>query len=107
MMNHPGLTRRLAGGAAVVLAASALSLSATAPAQAARPAAVVSGNARFEVLSPTVIRTEYAPDGHFLDAGTFTAIGRSAFRPPAWTSRTRHGWLTIDTGRVTLRYRVG
>jgi VCBS repeat-containing protein len=107
MMGDPSLTRRLAAGAAAVLAAAGLSLTATTPAHAARRAAVTSGNARFEVLSPTLIRTEYAPDGHFLDAGTFNVIGRNAFTPPAYTTRTARGWLTIDTGQVTLRYRVG
>ena len=102
------LTRRSAAGAAALLAASGLALTATGPAQAAaRPAAVTSGNARFQVLSPTLIRTEYSADGHFLDAGTFNAIGRNAFPPPAYTTSTAAGWLTIDTGQVTLRYQVG
>ncbi|MEV0185218.1 hypothetical protein AB0I54_38995 [Streptomyces sp. NPDC050625] len=39
-------------------------------------------DARFEVLSPTLIRTEYAGDGHFEDRATFNAIGRSSFTPP-------------------------
>ncbi|MFI5893931.1 TIM-barrel domain-containing protein [Actinoplanes sp. NPDC051513] len=69
--------------------------------------AVISGNARFEVLSPTLIRTEYAPDGKFTDAVTFNVVGRDKFAPPAFRSSTTNGWLTIDTGAVTLRYRVG
>src|SRR4051812_3468805 len=69
--------------------------------------AVISGNARFEVLSPTLIRTEYAPDGKFTDAATFNVVGRDKFPPPAFRSSSTNGWLTIDTGAVTLRYRVG
>ena len=68
---------------------------------------MVAGNARFEVLSPTLIRTEYAADGHFVDAGTFNVVGRDDFAPVRFSKRTERGWLTIDTGAVTLRYKVG
>jgi hypothetical protein len=87
-----------------------LAVAAGPPAQAARPAkipAVTSGNARFEVLSPTLIRTEYADGGHFTDAGTFNVIGRDGFAPAHFTKKIDNGWLTIDTGAATLRYRVG
>jgi hypothetical protein len=33
------------------------------------------------VLSPTLVRTEYAGDAHFVDAATFNAIGRDGFAP--------------------------
>ena len=81
-------------------------LPATAVTAAARTA-VRSGHARFEVLSPTLIRTEYAADGHFTDAATFNVIGRDASPPTPFTTRVADGWLTIDTGALTLRYRVG
>ncbi|SET19485.1 TIM-barrel domain-containing protein [Stigmatella erecta] len=68
---------------------------------------VISGNARFEVLSPTLIRTEYAGDARFLDAPTFNAIGRDGFGQTSFTTRTEDGWLVIDTGALTLRYEVG
>jgi hypothetical protein len=68
---------------------------------------VISGDARFEVLSPTLIRTEYAGDAHFVDAPTFNAIGRGGFVPENFTTRTTDGWLTIQTQALTLRYRVG
>ncbi|GAA0906501.1 TIM-barrel domain-containing protein [Streptomyces asiaticus] len=68
---------------------------------------VTSGNARFQVLSPTLIRTEYAQDGKFTDSATFNAIGRTAFAPASYTSSTEDGWLTIRTGALTLRYQVG
>ncbi|MEV6308217.1 TIM-barrel domain-containing protein [Streptomyces sp. NPDC051840] len=72
-----------------------------------RSATVTVTDARFEVLSPTLIRTEYSGDGHFEDRPTFNAVGRDAFTPPRFTSSVRDGVLTIDTGKVTLRYRVG
>jgi hypothetical protein len=73
----------------------------------ARPAAVTAGDARFEVLSPTLIRTEYAGDGAFQDGATFNAIGRGNFPPAQYSSSTADGWLTITTSAVTLRYKVG
>jgi alpha-glucosidase (family GH31 glycosyl hydrolase) len=69
--------------------------------------AVTSGNARFLVLSPTLIRTEYAGDAHFVDSSTFNAIGRAAFTPPSFTSGSANGVLTITTSAMTLRYVEG
>ncbi|MFZ7088883.1 TIM-barrel domain-containing protein [Curtobacterium sp. RRHDQ10] len=68
---------------------------------------VVAGDARFQVLSPTLIRTEYAADGTFTDDATFNAIGRDGFGPTPFTQEVTNGWLTIDTGSMTLRYREG
>ncbi|MFD0327359.1 hypothetical protein ACFQZC_01870 [Streptacidiphilus monticola] len=67
---------------------------------------VTSGDARFEILSPTLIRTEYAGDGHFTDDPTFNAIGRDAFAPAAYATSTSNGWLTITTSKVELRYKI-
>src|SRR6186997_3229524 len=77
------------------------------PHRAAPQNTVISGNARFEVLSPTLIRTEYAPDGKFTDAATFNVVGRDKFTPTTVRTSTTNGWLTIDTGAATLRYQVG
>src|ERR1700761_1098258 len=105
----PTRIRRLTAPGAIAVLIAGVALGVTGPAaQAGRPSrAVVSGDARFEVLSPTLIRTEYAPTGQFVDAGTFTAVGRDSFAPAHFTSRTAEGWLTIDTGSMKLRYRVG
>ncbi|MER6274213.1 TIM-barrel domain-containing protein [Streptomyces sp900105755] len=72
-----------------------------------RTATVRVDDARFEVLSPTLIRTEYSGDGHFEDRATFNAIGRDSFTPPHYTSSVSDGVLTITTSAMTLRYRVG
>ncbi|MCW2945374.1 MAG: alpha-xylosidase [Actinoallomurus sp.] len=69
--------------------------------------AVRSGDARFEVLSPTLIRMEYAGNGTFTDAATFNAIGRDSFGRTPFTEKVAGGWLTIDTDRLTLKYKVG
>lgn len=76
-------------------------------ADSAAARAIVSGDARFEVLSPTLIRMEYAGDGQFENAGTFNVIGRDDFAPTAYTRRVVNGWLTIRTSQATLRYQVG
>ncbi|MEV4643154.1 TIM-barrel domain-containing protein [Actinoplanes sp. NPDC049548] len=84
-----------------------LSAQASIAGRSAASALIVSGNARFDVLSPTLIRTEYAGDARFVDAGTVNVVNRGGFPRPPVTSQTLDGWLTIDTGAVTLRYRVG
>ena len=63
------LTRRRGVVALVVAVALAVSGAAAGAARVSRSAAlsnvVIDGNARFEVLTPTLIRLEYAPGGHF------------------------------------------
>src|ERR1700728_5011038 len=58
---------------AVCALAAAIGLAVPAAAVAARPPMVHAGHARFEVLTPTLIRLEYAQDGHFQNAPTMTA----------------------------------
>src|SRR3954471_17946257 len=72
-----------------------------------QPEAVTSGHARFEVLSPTLIRMEYAGDDKFTDAATFNAIGRDKFTHTDFTTNTNDGWLTISRHKATLKYKVG
>ena len=101
--------RRSAAGVAgsLLLAGLILAPPVAAQAQAPRGSTVVSGNARFQVLSPTLVRTEYATGGRFTDAATFNVIGRDDFPATRVRSRTERGWLTIDTGALTVRYKVG
>src|SRR5690348_1042789 len=103
----PGRTiRACATAAAVAGAVLAVGAGAT-HAAADTPGTVTSGHARFEVLSPTLIRMEYAGDDTFTDAATFNAIGRDDFTHTDFTTSTDGGWLTIATGKATLRYKVG
>src|SRR2546423_3642869 len=102
---------RLAATAALLLlAGSALYSPAAAPAahhpRTAASAAVLDGNARFEVLTPTLIRMEYAGDGRFEDAETFNAVNRS-FPAVPFTTSVDGAYRVIDTGSVTLRYKEG
>jgi len=87
----------------VVVAAAMLA----APAGAvARSAVVAAGPARFEVLTPTLIRAEYAADRRFENRPTMTAV-RQRLTVPVFSVRRRGGWLTIDTSAVSVRYRLG
>ncbi|MFS8097243.1 carbohydrate-binding protein [Lentzea alba] len=67
---------------------------------------VVSGQARFQILSPTLVRTEFAGDHRFENQGTYNVVNRS-FPRTAYRSRVENGWLVITTSALTLRYRVG
>ena len=97
----------LAGTLTAAVSAPVSASASPAPAQTASKHAVTSGNARFEVLSPTLIRTEYSGNGIFENDPTFNAVGRDGFAPTPFTHRVANGWLTIDTGQTQLRYKVG
>src|SRR2546423_8349477 len=90
----------LLAGVVVAVAAPA------APARAAT-SVVVDGNARFEVLTPTLVRMEYAGDGAFQDATTFNAVNRGFPVPAFTTGVTSDGYREIRTSGLTLRYKQG
>ncbi|MFD1049180.1 hypothetical protein ACFQ1S_28415 [Kibdelosporangium lantanae] len=79
---------------------------AVAPSAEAASNVVVDGHARFEVLSPTLIRLEYAGDDVFQDRPTFNAIGRD-MPVPAFTTSVSGGYREIRTAGVTVRYSPG
>jgi hypothetical protein len=100
-------SRRFTAAVGLVVAAAAV-LFATpsdAAAAAAQAGVVTDGNARFEVLTPTLVRLEYAGDGVFTDAPTFNAVNRSFTAPPYTTTVTSDGYREIRTSAVTLRYK--
>ncbi|MFI5736365.1 TIM-barrel domain-containing protein [Kribbella sp. NPDC051587] len=70
-------------------------------------AVVTDGNARFQVLTPTLIRLEYAGDRSFQDATTFNAVNRAFPETPFTTTVTADGFREIRTAALTLRYRQG
>src|SRR5581483_10310770 len=59
-----------------------------------------------EVLTPTLIRIEYAADGAFENRPTLTAL-RAPLPVPKFHTAVSHGWRVIQTARLTLRYRRG
>jgi hypothetical protein len=75
-----------------------------AAAESGRPATIRDGAARFQVLSPTLIRLEYAPGGRFENAPTLTALDRSGPRIRVRT-KTTSSVTVIKTPKMVLRYR--
>ncbi len=72
--------------------------------QAHATTAIVAKDARFEFLTPSLVRMEYSPDGVFVDAPTAVVEKRSW---PAVRVRITHradGWLVLASSALTLRY---
>lgn len=67
-------------------------------------AVVVSGQARFTILSPQLIRMEWAADGKFEDHASLVFINRLMPVPP-FKKTVQKGWLILDTGKLVLRYK--
>jgi alpha-glucosidase len=66
-------------------------------------AVVVEGQARFTVLTPRLVRMEWAADGQFEDHASLVFVNR---RLPVPDFRTAHedGWLVMRTGSLTIWY---
>ena len=69
-------------------------------------APVVDGSARFTVVTPTLIRLEYAEDGQFEDRPTQT-VGARPSLDTGFESRVEGGEVIVETEALTLRYRQG
>ncbi len=66
---------------------------------------VVAGNARFQFLTASLVRMEYSPTGHFIDAPT-AVVQQRDWAPLTVRTRRQDGWLVASSGAVTLRYRL-
>jgi hypothetical protein len=74
---------------------------------AADPDAVVtSGNMRFTVLTPELIRIEWSAQNVFEDRASFVVINRR-LPVPAYTVQKSGGYLYIVTDKLELRYKTG
>ena len=69
-------------------------------------AVVTSGNARFTVLTPQMIRIEYSDKCAFEDRATF-AIQNRQLDVPSFATNDDGEYLYITTEKVTLKYRKG
>jgi hypothetical protein len=76
------------------------------PAGPAQARDVVDGAARFEVITPSLIRLEHAADRRFENRPTLTTDGRLA-TSPRFATGVRRGWRFIRTSRITLLWRRG
>nr|BFE70434.1 hypothetical protein GCM10020092_037350 [Actinoplanes digitatis] len=99
---------RLAGLFSVLLLLTAAPGAALAapPAPDVHGQTVRAGHLRVQVLTPTLLRLEYAQDDAFENRPTFNAVDRAPGR--TWfAASTRGGELRVRTSAVTLRYRLG
>jgi len=98
--------RRRIAGAGIVLLAGVMSAVPGRDAGAAPVPSVREGGARFQILSSTLIRSEYSGDGRFEDRPTFNAARRQAV-PTRFRTWVEGGDRVIRTDRLTLRYQRG
>jgi hypothetical protein len=75
---------------------------------AQQAAEVVSGNARFTILTPSLIRIEWAAfqSAGFEDRATVAMFNRN-LPVPKYSSSTQNNILTITTANLSLTYEVG
>jgi alpha-glucosidase (family GH31 glycosyl hydrolase) len=94
----------------VTVAALALSIGLVAvPSQAVAASGtttIAAGNARFEFLTPAVVRMEYSPSGKFVDAPT-AVVQKRDWREVPVERREQNGWLVASSSVMMLRYRLG
>ena len=73
----------------------------------ANPQAIVtSGNMRFTVLTPEMIRIEWSDSKQFEDRASFIVVNRN-LPVPNFTTETKNGYLYIKTDKLELAYKVG
>ncbi|MDP4226960.1 MAG: glycoside hydrolase family 31 protein [Bacteroidota bacterium] len=71
----------------------------------AKGAEIVSGNARFTVLTPRVIRMEWDSTGTFCDNASFIAVNRKLPVPEFKVKRSGK-YLTVKTSEIELKYKI-
>jgi len=68
-------------------------------------ATIISGNARFTVLTSGVVRMEWAEDGIFEDHASLAFVNRH-LPVPKFKTKTKKGWLEISSSDFTLKYKI-
>ena len=84
---------------------SGLALGLPMTAGAAGTTTITAGDARFEFLTPGLVRMEYSPAARFVDAPTAVVQKRDWAAVPV-ERREQDGWLIASSRAVTLRYRL-
>ncbi|MGQ1890231.1 TIM-barrel domain-containing protein [Thermophagus sp. OGC60D27] len=69
-------------------------------------AIVLSGNMRFTVLTPEMIRIEWSDSKNFEDRASFIVVNRR-LPVPEYNTFTKDGYLYIETEKLELRYKLG
>jgi len=68
-------------------------------------AIVISGNMRFTVLTPEMIRLEWSDTKQFEDRASFIVVNRH-LPVPNYTTESKDGYLYITTEKLELQYKV-
>ena len=58
---------------------------------------VVNGKARFQVLTPALVRMEYSPSGEFTDPASVAVVNRENWPHTPFERCEEAGWLTISS----------
>ena len=95
--------RTLSG--AIVLAGVLLLSAGPSTAEAGSTSTVVDGPTRFELITPSLVRIEYAADGAFEDRSTLTTEGQLATGPVPFETKVKGDTRIIRTSQLTLRWR--
>jgi alpha-glucosidase (family GH31 glycosyl hydrolase) len=66
---------------------------------------IAAGNARFEFLTPSLVRMEFSPSGAFVDAPT-AVVQKRDWPAVQVERREQNGWLIAASSAMTLRYRL-
>ncbi len=69
-------------------------------------AIVTSGNMRFSILTPEIIRIEWSDTQQFEDRASFVVVNRN-LPVPQYTSEIKNGYLFIKTDKLELKYKTG
>ncbi|MBD5233046.1 MAG: DUF5110 domain-containing protein [Bacteroidales bacterium] len=99
------MTARRIIAAALVAAASVggAAVGAAEPPAVGADNPIVCGNKRITLISPTLIRLEYAVDGNFLDAPTMFAVNRDSMMTEGFTvTELDSSRVEINTGKVRM-----
>ncbi len=68
---------------------------------------LVTGNVRFSVIAPDIIRMEYGSAAKFVDVPSVAVTGRDSWPECAFESEVKDGWRNIKTSKLSLRYKEG
>ena len=99
------LTMKKFAGLFVALALASIGARASEPVTKTNP--MVFGNNRLTIVTPTLLRLEYAEDSKFVDEPTLFAYDRTSLVDTADITVTpvADGWLEITTPALRIKYK--
>jgi len=97
--------RLVIAGAMLVALLASCAQSGVTPTAARAESAARDDHARFQFLTPSLVRMEYSPSGAFVDAPS-AVVQKRDWPAVAVESSQKDGWLILGTRAMTLRYRL-